>query len=170
MKKIVVIGCSGSGKSVMSQKLSQVIDIPLYHLDKIYWKAGWVSTPKNEWDNLLEELIKKESWILDGNYRRTFDIRLEAADTIIFLDMSRLLCITSVVKRFVKFRKTSRPDMNEGCKERLDISFLKWVWHYNKHVRPEVLDKLKDNKNKTIVVLKSRKEIGNFLSDLGQLQ
>lgn len=132
MKKIAIIGCSGSGKSTLSIKLNEILEIPVYHLDTLNWKPNWVATPRDEWDKLQKELVKEETWIIDGNYNRTLEIRIKEADTIIMLDMPRILCIYRVIKRFFMYRNSSRPDMNEGCREKLDFPFLKWVWSYNK--------------------------------------
>jgi len=93
MKKIMLIGSGGSGKSTLSKKIGEILNVPVYHLDQIFWKPGWGPTPEKEWDNLLRELVKKEKWIIDGNYSKTLDIRLKEADTVIFLDMPRYLTI-----------------------------------------------------------------------------
>ncbi|HEY5588821.1 MAG TPA: AAA family ATPase, partial [Candidatus Paceibacterota bacterium] len=131
MNKIAVIGCGGAGKSTFSRKLQEILDISVYHLDKLNWKPGWVPTPKDEWDDLMKSLVAKQKWIIDGNYGRTLDIRLENADTIIFLNMPTYLCIYRVIKRRLMYHGKSRPDMNKGCLEQLNWEFIKWVWNYN---------------------------------------
>jgi|LGVE01.1.fsa_nt_gb adenylate kinase family enzyme len=166
MKKIAIIGCSGSGKSTLSIKLNEIFEIPVYHLDTLYWKPNWVETPRDEWDELQKELVKKETWIIDGNYNRTLKIRTDEADTIIMLDMPRRLCIYRVIKRFFKYRNSSRLDMNEGCREKLDLPFLKWVWSYNTNNRPKVIEILNKNKDKEIVILKKTKDVRNFINKL----
>lgn len=166
MKKIAVIGCSGSGKSTLSIKLNEIMEIPVYHLDTLNWKPNWVATPRDEWDNLQKELVKKETWIIDGNYNRTLEIRIDEADTIIMLDMPRTLCIYRVIKRFFMYRNSSRPDMNEGCREKLDFPFLKWVWNYNKNNRPKVIEILVRNKDKNIVILKNSKDVRSYVEQL----
>jgi adenylate kinase family enzyme len=95
------------------------------------------------------------------------DIRLSAADTIIFLDISRVICVFRVFKRMIKYRNGTRPDMREGCNEKLDFKFLKWIWDYPKVKRPTVLMKLeKLSKEKKIIILKSPKEVQNFLNNI----
>ena len=152
MKKIAVIGCGGSGKSTFSRKLSEILNIPICHLDKLYWKTGWIPTPNDEWNDLIKNLVSKEKWVIDGDYGRTLDIRLENADTIIFLNMPMYLCIYRIIKRRLMYNGISRPDMNEGCPEKLDINFVKWVWGYNKNKKPEILSKLNKFSNQKILL------------------
>lgn len=167
MKKIAVIGCGGAGKSTFSRRLSEILKIPVCHLDKLFWKPGWTPTPNDEWDDLIKNLVSKEEWILDGNYGRTMDIRLANADTIIFLNMPMYLCIYRIIKRRLMYNGTSRPDMNEGCPEKLDINFIKWVWGYNKNKKPEILSKLnKFSNQKNIIIFNNSSEIDSFIYDL----
>ena len=166
MKKIAIIGCSGSGKSTLSIKLNEILKIPVYHLDTLNWKPTWVATPRDERDELQKELVKRETWIIDGNYNRTLKIRIDEADTVIMLDIPRIICIYRVIKRFFMYRNSSRPDMNEGCKEKIDIPFLKWVWNYNKVSRPNVIEMLDNIYDKEIIRFRNQKDIRNFLKKL----
>ncbi|MFJ8065116.1 DNA topology modulation protein [Psychrobacillus sp. NPDC096426] len=168
MKKIALIGSGGSGKSTLARKLGEKLNIEVYHLDALFWKPNWVMTSKEEQRKVQNELVTQEEWIIDGNYNGTLDIRLNAADTIIFVDISRIICIYRVFKRMVRYQGKSRPDMAVGMKERLDISFLKWVWDYPKTKKPIVLKKLEQlPKNKKIIVLKSPREVRLFLEKEG---
>src|SRR3982751_1716212 len=99
MKKILVIGSGGAGKSTFAQRLGAILKLEVIHLDSLYWSSGWVEMPKDEWRTMVDELLKKDSWIMDGNYGGTLDIRLEAADTVVFLDISRLICLWRILKR-----------------------------------------------------------------------
>ncbi|HEY5560668.1 MAG TPA: DNA topology modulation protein [Clostridiaceae bacterium] len=167
MSKIAVIGCGGAGKSTFSRSLGKILNIPVYHLDKLNWKPGWVPTPKDEWDELVGNLVSKEEWIIDGNYGRTLDIRLENADMIIFLNLPMYLCIYRIVKRRLMYQGKSRPDMNEGCLEKLDIDFIRWVWGYNKNQKPKILDKLKKySDEKNVIILNNLPEVDKFIDDL----
>jgi adenylate kinase family enzyme len=169
MKKVAIIGCGGAGKSTFSRILSEVLNIPVYHLDKLNWKPGWISTPRDEWDELMKTLISKEEWIIDGNYSRTLDIRLNNADTIVFLNMAMYLCIYRIVKRRFMYHGKSRPDMHEGCPEKLHIDFVKWVWGYNKNQKPRILEKLnKLSKEKNVIILNSSSEVDKFIYDLNK--
>lgn len=170
MKRILVIGSAGSGKSTLSQKLGSILHLPIIHLDNHYWKPNWVPTPNEEWDQTVEEFTMRDEWIMDGNYSRTLDTRLKRADLIIFLDMPMLLCMYRVIKRRIKYHKKMRPDLNEACPEKLDWEFLKWVWTYKKRSRVRVLNKLDQVKNdKQIIILRNRKEV-NELIDTASLQ
>ena len=167
MNKVVVIGSGGSGKSTFSRQLSDRTGLPVYHLDALNWRPGWVATPKEEWDALMKQLVGKDTWIIDGNYGRTMDMRLAAADTIIFLDMPRHLCVYRIIKRRMMYRGKTRPDLAEGCPERLDLKFVKWVWSYRQTSRPALLNKLSTlTGHKTIYILRSPREVRQFLEQL----
>lgn len=163
MKKIAVLGCSGSGKSVISRYLNEKLNIPVYHLDSLNWKANWVPTPQEEWDALQKELVKKEEWIIDGNYARTIDIRLKEADTVIFFDLPRYICMFRIFKRYFQYRNKTRPDMSADCEEKIDFEFVSWVWNFNKTQRPEVLKKLNAYENKNVIVFKTKKDVSRFM-------
>ena len=163
MDKIIVIGCGGAGKSTFSRKLSNKLDIPVYHLDKLFWNKGWIETPQKEFNKKIKVVISKDKWIIDGNYIKTIDIRAKDADTIIFINMPTYICLYRIFKRRFMYRGKSRPDMADGCPEGIDIEFFKWVLSYNKKIRPEILKKLSLYKEKNIVVLNGRKEVKKFL-------
>jgi adenylate kinase family enzyme len=164
MKRILVIGSSGAGKSTFSRRLGEITDIEVIHLDKLHWRAGWVEPSKIEWRKMVEDNLKKEAWIMDGNYSGTLALRLEKCDTVIFLDIPHTVCAWRVLKRFFLYRKRSRPDMAEGCVEKFDWKFVKWTWNYPKRSKPRVEELLKQFQNSiTITRLKSNKEVKNFL-------
>jgi len=96
MTKIAVIGSPGAGKSTLARQLGQVLGSEVFHLDAFYWKPGWVETPKEEWVEIQKKLVTKDSWIIDGNYGSTIEIRLQAAEVIIFLDLPRSVCLWRV--------------------------------------------------------------------------
>ncbi|MFJ5769633.1 DNA topology modulation protein [Psychrobacillus sp. NPDC093180] len=167
MKKIALIGSGGSGKSTLARKLGQKLNIEVYHLDALLWKPNWTPTPKEEQIKIQKELVIKEEWIIDGNYNGTMDIRLNAADTVVFVDISRVICAFRVVKRMIQYRGKTRPDMAEGVNERLDVDFLKWVWDYPKTKKPIVLKKLEQLANdKEVIILKSPREVQLFFDKI----
>ncbi|QOR64856.1 DNA topology modulation protein [Cytobacillus suaedae] len=167
MKRIAIIGSGGSGKSTLARKMGNKLNIEVSHLDRLLWKPNWQLTTREEQREIQNELITKDRWIIDGNYSRTLDIRLNAADTIVFLDISKIICVTRVLKRMIRYRNRTRPDMREGCNEKIDLSFIKWIWGFPKTQRPNVLTKLEQlSTNKEIIVLKSPKEVQRFLDSL----
>lgn len=167
MKKIALIGSGGSGKSTLARKLGMKLNIEVYHLDALLWKPNWQPTSKEDQRKIQMELVKKEEWIIDGNYNGTMDIRLREADTIIFLDFSRVLCTYRALKRMIQYRNRKRPDMAEGVKERFDLNFIKWIWNYPKKIRPVVLKRFEGLPNdKVIIILKSPKEAQHFLNSI----
>lgn len=170
MKRIAIIGSSGSGKSTLARQLGAKIHLPVIHLDKHYWHPGWVGTPEAEWMEEVEEMVRGERWIIDGNYRSTLGIRLRAADTVVFLDMPRWMCAIRAVKRRIQYANHLRPDMAEGCRERLlDPNlprFLHWVWNYPKRARPDVTQRLQDlDPDKRIIWLRTPAHVKQFLAN-----
>jgi adenylate kinase family enzyme len=165
MKKVLVIGSGGAGKSIFARHLGKLLKIEVIHLDALYWHPGWVETPRDEWRKVIEELVRRDAWIIDGNYSNTFDLRLEACDTVIFLDITRLICLWRVLKRAILYRGRTRPDMAVGCHERLDLGFIRWVWNYQSRTRPQILAKLRQSdQSQKVIWLRSQAEVKRFLA------
>ncbi|MER2063111.1 MAG: DNA topology modulation protein [Alkalibacterium sp.] len=164
MKKIAIMGSSGSGKSTLAIRLGAVTDLPVYHLDVLHWKPNWIPVAKEKQGLIQRDLVKKPQWIIDGYYGGTLDIRLNAADTIIFLDFKRTLCLYRVMKRAVMYRNKQRPDMCEGNRERFDLSFYKWVWHFPKDQQPKIIEKLDQlSGDKKVICLHTPKEVEEWI-------
>jgi adenylate kinase family enzyme len=167
MRKVLVIGSSGAGKSTFAARLAERTGLPLVHLDALYWKPGWVQTPRDEWVRTLDELLARDAWILDGNYANSLDRRLAACDTVIFLDLPRAVCLWRAVKRRIVFHRRSRPDMREGCDERITGELVRWIWEYPARRQPGVLARLSAlRSDQRAVVLRSAREIEAFLRTL----
>ena len=167
MKRILVIGSGGAGKSTVATRLGQLLDLEVNHLDKFYWRPGWVETPPEEWTQIVTALINRDSWIIDGNYGGTLALRMQKCDTIVFLDMPRLLCVWRIVKRNFRYRRDVRPDMAEGCREKLDPEFVSWVWNYSRRTRPKVVKLIHEQAHgKRVVWLRSNAEVNKFLGEL----
>jgi adenylate kinase family enzyme len=166
MKKILVIGSGGAGKSTFAKRLGAILNLEVIHLDSVYWRPGWVEPPKAEWRETVEGLLARDSWIMDGNYSGTLDLRLEACDTVIFLDLPRLICLWRVVKRWRVYRNRSRPDVAEGCNDKLDWQFVSWVWNYRKRGRPKMVELLnRSAQSKQVIWLRTPAEVEKFLRD-----
>lgn len=169
MKKVLVIGSGGAGKSTFARRLGELLHLEVIHLDALYWNAGWVETPKAAWAETVAELVARDSWIMDGNYSGTFDIRLKACDAVIFLDMPRHVCLWRVLKRRLMYRRRSRPDMAEGCGEKLNWEFILWVWNYPKTRKPKVIEWMRANSgSKEVIRLRSPAEVERYLSGVGK--
>ncbi len=162
-----MIGSGGAGKSTFSRRLGERLGLEVIHLDTAYWRPGWVATEKDEWARKVEELCRRESWVMDGNFSGTLEPRLAACDTVVFLDLPRTVCVWRVLKRAVMYRNTPRPDMAAGCREKFDPEFLLWVWNYPSRTRPKVLALLeKHTEGRKVVRLRSRAEVERFLNQL----
>jgi len=165
MRKVLVVGSGGAGKSTFARRLGQLLNLEVIHLDSLYWNSGWVETPKAEWAKTVEELTRRDSWVMDGNYSGTLDIRIKACDTLIFLDMPRRVCFWRVLKRLIAYRHRTRPDMAAGCNEKLSWEFILWVWNYPKTQRPNILDLMRQNAgHKKMIRLRSPAETERFLA------
>jgi adenylate kinase family enzyme len=116
---------------------------------------------------IVTRLLQRDDWVIDGNYSGTLDMRLEACDTVIFLDLPRTICVWRALKRWFLYRKNARPDMAEGCHERFSLEFIGWVWNYSRTTRPGIMQKLKtESKTKQIVRLRSRSQVEKFLASV----
>lgn len=167
MRRVLVIGSGGAGKSTFAAHMGERTGLPVIHLDALFWHAGWQETPREEWAARVDELLKGDAWIIDGNYGGTLERRLAACDTVIWLDFPRTLCLWRIVKRRVIFRGRSRPDMAEGCRERLNWEFVRWVWTYPRVKRPSVLKRLGElREGQRFFVLRSPREARRFLEAL----
>lgn len=166
MKRIIIIGCCGSGKSTLSKKLSTLLSIPSVHLDKLFWQEGWVSVGNAEFDKRLDEAMKKETWIIDGNFSRTLTKRLEQCDTVIYLDYPALRCVFRVLKRILSSYGRVRSDMADGCPERLDIPFLLYTLRFNSKQRKSIYSSLSDFQEKTVIILKNDRSVRHFLKSI----
>lgn len=163
-----MIGSGGAGKSTFALRLGEKLGLPVIHLDREYWLAGWVEPPKDEWRLKALELCAGDSWVMDGNYSGTLDVRLAACDTVVFLDLPRVMCAWRVLKRAYKYKGVIRPDMAEGCPEQMTLEFLLWVWDYPRRSRPKVLARLGElDGSKQIYRLRSSAEVERFLAEVG---
>lgn len=165
MDRILIIGSPGSGKSTLSLLMSEKLGLPVVHLDKLFWRPGWVEASREEFDAALAEALMGEKWIIDGNYGRTLKMRLSRADTVIMPDYPTAVCVFRVLKRIITNRGRTRPDMGEDCPERLDWEFLRYVMDFRRKNRQKLLDALSDWDGKTVFI-RNKREYRKFLLTL----
>lgn len=170
MKRIAILGNCGAGKSTLARALGAKLGLPVVHLDAVFWRPGWVESDKAQFDQAVLDLTGGDAWVMDGNYSRTLDARLEAADMIVFLDFPRLLCVWRVVKRRFQYAGKSRPDMAPGCPEKVEMEFLRWIWGYPQRGRPRALLAVQQGRDagKAVVHLRRPRDVRRFLEDLPQ--
>lgn len=167
MQRVLIIGSGGAGKSTLATTLGERLGLPVVHLDAHYWRPGWDPTPSDEWRRRVSELIAAHAWVMDGNYGGTMAQRLAAADTVVLLDLPRLLCLWRIVRRAVTYAGRSRPDMAPGCPERWQWAFVWWILSYPQTRLPGVLSRLAALPSETRVVrLRSTREVEAFVSSL----
>ena len=166
MKRVMIIGCGGSGKSTLARLLGEKTGLPVVHLDQLFWRPGWEPVSRDAFDRLHREALLREMWIMDGNFDRTMAERIERCDTVIYLDFSRFACLLGICKRILTSYGKVRPDMGEGCPERIDLEFLQWVWNFNQNKREKIYRLLDRHKDKKIYILKNRRGVKKFLQSL----
>lgn len=164
MKRVLILGNSGSGKSSFAEKLAAKLGIPCVHLDSHYWRPNWVPTPAEEWPDVVRRLIDEDEWVMDGNYSSTLDERMQRADTAIYLRVSRPVATWRVLKRRIAHRGQARGELAEGCYEKIDLEFLRWIWDHPSRAKRRTFPILKkySSSEKTILYLNS-KEAQEFI-------
>ena len=166
VKRVLIIGSGGSGKSTLARQLGERLGLPVVHLDAHYWNPGWVETPAEEWRERVQRLIAGPEWVMDGNYGGTLDIRLAVADTVIFLDLPRIVCLWRIMRRAARYWGRTRPDIAPDCPEKIDWEFVVWVWTYPSRRRPGILARLRELESARAIVLRSASDVENLLARL----
>lgn len=163
MERIAIIGCGGSGKSTIAKHLSTLLDLPLTHLDAIFYDQGWNPLPHEEFAAEQEKLVAGERWLIEGNYASTLPIRLTAADTVIFLDLPAITCLWGILQR--RWRYRGGQHHQDGVFDRITVSFIKYIWGYRKTMRPKVIALTAEHgSGATLIVLPSRKAANQFVA------
>ena len=157
MKKIIVIGCPGSGKSRFSKELHKITDIPLYHLDMMYWNADKTTVEKSIFRKRLADILERDEWIIDGNYGSTMELRMSACDTVFFLDYPLEVCLSGINERRGKPR-SDMPWIETEC----DEEFMEFIKDFNKSSKPKILDLLNKYNGKNIFIFTSREQADLF--------
>lgn len=169
MNRVMIIGFCGSGKSTLARLIAEKIGVEPTHLDVLHWLPGWVESSREYKRNALRPILEKEKWVIDGNYIKVLlDERRALADTIVFLDFNRLLCLYRVIKRRFEYSGKTRADMGEGCPEKIDLDFLRWVVFDGRKNRKKYQSVIRDAEKagKRAVMLKRPGQVKAFLNDL----
>jgi adenylate kinase family enzyme len=165
MDRIIVIGCGGSGKSVVTRQLAELLEVPVTHLDGLYYDPDWNPRTNDEFTALQRDLVAQPRWIIDGNYASTLPIRLAAADTVIFLDLPPLVCLGGIVQRRWHYRGGQHPDV--GVYDRINLSFIRYILGYRRKMRPRVHALVAEHASQTqLVTLTSRRHAARFIDQI----
>jgi adenylate kinase family enzyme len=167
--RILVIGCSGGGKSTLSQKIALRFGLPYTSIDRdVLWLPGWEQRSKSEQLSLIRELIAQDRWIMDGTNPSTFDIRVPRSDVILWVRMPRLVNVWGILSRWIRYLGRTRPEMAPGCPEKMGWQFFRFVWTWEQKFAPRVLAGLEKHAvGKPVLVLKSRREMRDLLDLIG---
>lgn len=158
MKRVIVIGCPGAGKSTFSRKLRDKTGLPLHYLDMLWHRPDRTNIPKDEFDARLEEILKTECWIIDGNYNRTLEMRMNACDTVILLDYPLEVCLAGAKERVGKKREEM-----PWVEEELDEEFRQWILEFPEKKLPQIYQLLeKYRKGRQVIVFHSRQEAEDY--------
>ena len=169
MKKVLLIGNAGAGKTTFAHKLASKRCLPLIHLDKLYWCGNWEHLSREEFDTLLQKELEKQQWIIDGNFNRTIPHRLQYCDTVIYFDYPTVTCLWGITKRIFTNLGKIRSDMGGNCVEFFDrqkINLYRNVLRFNKQHRNDYYDMLNHAAEVNVIVFKSRRQADKFLKSL----
>jgi adenylate kinase family enzyme len=165
MRRVMVIGCGGAGKSTLARRLGDKLALPVIVLDAVYWRPGWVECPQREFREAVARLAATPEWVMDGNYSLTYDLRMPIADAVVWLDLPRWTCMRRVLLRTACGYGRTRDSMTPGCPERFDMDFLRYVWDFHARYRPQIVAALEEFAGRArLYRLESRKESEQFLA------
>ena len=167
MKRICIIGCSGSGKSRLAGHIATLLDLPAFSLDQYYWHSGWTMPAADDWRQRHEELIQQPKWILDGTYFQLLEERLAIADLVIFLDLPRRVCVFRIIWRTLRWWRRSRSGAPVGCVERFDWEFFHYVWTFRRDYHPNVVERLNRRPATCrLITIKNSQDISTLMTEL----
>jgi adenylate kinase family enzyme len=168
MQRVLVMGSSGSGKSTFARRLSDMTGIPFVSLDALYWKPGWVASDNAEFRERLTEVALQPRWIMDGNFpSHLVELRRDACDTVIWFDLPRRSCMFGVMRRIASSYGQVRPEMAEGCPEKIDFEFFRYVWTYRRQQRPKLLSYFEGLRaDQSLVCFTHRTQANDYLKEI----
>lgn len=160
----MIIGPAGAGKTTLSLELGQKLNLPVYHVDRLFFQEGWRERPTEEFIRHHLETLTEPKWIIDGNAARHFSPRAKAAQLLIYLNFSRTLCLYHMIRRWWTYRKGARPDRPDNCPERINWKLIRYIWNYNKKYRPQILALLEINPNLTFLEFCHPKQVKSWMN------
>lgn len=172
MQRVLVMGSSGSGKSTFARRLSDMTGIPFVSLDALFWKPGWVKSDTAEFRERLTQVAIQPRWIMDGNFpSHLVELRRDACDTVIWFDLPRWNCMFGIMKRIAGSYGQVRPEMAEGCPEKFDFEFFRYVWTYRRQQRPKLLDYFGGMRaDQSLVCFTDRTQASDYLKEVARRQ
>lgn len=151
-RRVVIMGQPGSGKSTLARCLGARLGLPVFHLDNAFWQPGWVQASPEQFRDAVSGMASLPAWVIDGNYTQTLQVRLAAADTVIYLDLPRWRCMWRIVRRMIAGRGKERTDLAAGCPEKIDFAFLKYAWNWNANRREKNLALIASFKGRRVIM------------------
>ncbi|MEO8813342.1 MAG: hypothetical protein ABI376_10580 [Caulobacteraceae bacterium] len=169
MDRVAVVGCAGAGKSTLSRALGARLGAPVIHLDTLFWKPGWVESDPEAFGAAVDAAAAGARWVIDGGYSRHSAARFARADTVVWLDPPRRVCLWRALRRSATLFGKIRPDLAPGCPERIDPAFYRYIWNWKRANRPRLEETLARHASHARVVrLRSDRQTARFLSEAGQ--
>jgi adenylate kinase family enzyme len=173
MQRVLVMGSSGSGKSTFARRLSEMTGIPFVSLDALFWKPGWVASDNAAFGRRVAEVVRQPRWVMDGNYISSGagELRRQLSDTVIWFDLPRRSCMFGIMKRIAGSHGQVRPEMAEGCPEKFDFEFFRYVWTYRRQQRPKLLDYFQGLRpDQSFVCFTDRTQANDYLTAIARKQ
>jgi len=169
MQRVLIVGPPGAGKSTLARALGRQLDLPVIHLDQLFWRPGW---KRSDWDMFIEHVraaAAEECWVMDGNYSNTYDLRFPRADTVIHLDVPTRTSLYRILRRMITGHGRVRSDGPEGCPERFDWPFIWWTITFHRLRRPRIIATLERFRDSVrVVTLRNSRAVAQFLRELDE--
>ena len=162
VERIAIVGCGGSGKSHVARELGRLLELPVTHLDAVYFDDRWNPLPMEQFEAAQRDLVATPRWVIDGNYHSTVQVRLAAADTVVFMDLPTGACRWGILSRSVRHGRGQHP--SDGVYNRITRDVLRYVLGYRRRMRPRVLEKIHQHADGArVIVLTGRRDARRFL-------